>query len=349
MIPLTVPVWQSQTWQEQLINVVREPKQLCDMLDLDLPDFLNAHLAALNSQQNTEEYQTSTTDFPLRVPHSFIQRMKKGDMFDPLLLQVLPQAEELVSVDGYNTDPLEEEDSHKATGIIQKYHGRALIMVASACAIHCRYCFRRHFPYEDHRQSKSEWLTALDSIVKDPTIKEVIYSGGDPLAASDSHLQWLTEQVAQIAHVKTLRIHTRLPIVIPDRIDDACLNWLNQSRLKVVMVIHSNHSNEINTDVQSALQRLQKANVLLLNQSVLLKGVNDSADALCDLSYSLFSSGVLPYYLHVLDKVKGTHHFDLTADKALAIHETVKSRLPGYLTPKLSQEIPGKPYKVVLG
>ncbi|MGI1680011.1 MAG: EF-P beta-lysylation protein EpmB [Cellvibrionaceae bacterium] len=345
MIPLTVPVWQSQTWQEQLINTVKDPKQLCELLDLDLATFSEVHMTG----KNVKVARTATDEFPLRVPHSFIQRIEKNNLFDPLLLQVLPQAQELILRKGYTTDPLAEEQANKATGIIQKYHGRALLMVASACAIHCRYCFRRHFPYENHRQSKAEWSEALKSIANDPTITEVIYSGGDPLAAPDQHLLWLTEKIAGIAHVKTLRIHTRLPIVIPDRIDEASLNWLRQNRLQVVMVIHSNHANEINSDVRSALQRIKDADVLLLNQSVLLKGINDSVDALWDLSNTLFSSGVLPYYLHVLDKVKGTHHFDLPLDDAIAIHKALKARLPGYLTPKLSQEIPGEPYKVVLG
>lgn len=349
MIPLTEPVWQSQTWQEQLINVVRDPHELCHLLDLDLSAFLQAHSSPASTTHLAKQFQHAAADFPLRVPRSYLQRMKKGDIWDPLLLQVLPQAEEDIAVAGYSKDPLQEKAAEKTTGIIQKYYGRALLMIASACAIHCRYCFRRHFPYEDHRQNKEEWQQALKTIADDPTITEIIYSGGDPLAAPDRLLQWITDNIAAIPHVNTLRIHTRLPIVIPDRIDDSCLAWLKQSRLKVVMVIHSNHANEINDEVRHALHQLKEANVTLLNQSVLLKGVNDSAESLCDLSHALFSAGVLPYYLHLLDKVTGTHHFDLSKEEALKIHRDVKARLPGYLTPKLSQELPNEAYKVVIG
>lgn len=350
MIPRTLPTWQSQTWQEQLINLVRDPRELCRLLELDYSDFCgHFDLTEKGSDQLQPAIEAALKAFPLRVSHSFIERMEKGNLNDPLLRQVLPVAEESLTVDGYSLDPLEEQQGNRAPGIIQKYQGRVLFMVASACAIHCRYCFRRHFPYADHRQSRSDWQDALDELAKDDSIHEVIFSGGDPLTASNRQLQWLTEQIAAIPHIHTLRIHTRLPIIIPDRIDQGCLEWLHQPRLKVVMVIHSNHPNELNDDVQAALDKMGQLKITLLNQAVLLKGVNDCVDTLTGLSEKLFKQGVLPYYLHLLDKVQGTHHFDLSETTAVELHQQLKSRLPGYLVPKLAKEIPGEANKHVLG
>lgn len=344
MIPRTLPTWQSQTWQEQLIDLVRDPRELCQALELDFDDFRAAHM-----NLSPEGLAAAQQSFELRVPRSFVERMKKGDLHDPLLLQVLPQGREVLEQAGFTGDPLAESAAHPAPGLIQKYHGRLLVLVSSACAIHCRYCFRRHFPYAEHRQSRDDWQAALKAIAEDPGIREVIYSGGDPLSASDKQLAWFTEQVSQIPHVQTLRIHTRLPIVIPERITEQCLAWLRQDRLKVVMVLHSNHAAEIDAEVRAAITRLREAGIVLLNQSVLLRGINDKVDSLADLSYALFEEGVMPYYLHLLDKVAGAQHFDVTEAEAVALHDQLKGRLPGYLVPKLAKEVPGAAAKVVLG
>lgn len=340
MIPRTVATWQAQTWQEQLIDLIRDPAELCELLELDLGEFRDRHM---------REMELARQSFELKVPRSYVQRMNSRDLEDPLLLQVLPQGRELLNPPGYQTDPLNEAEAGRAPGIIQKYHGRVLLMVTGVCAIHCRYCFRRHFPYQDHRQSRGEWQQALDAIAGDESISEVIFSGGDPLAAPDRQLAWFAGQISQIPHVRTLRIHTRLPIVIPDRIDTACLKWLGQERLRVVMVLHANHPNELDSAVGTASSRLRDNGVVLLNQSVLLKGINDKVETLIDLSEKLFSHGILPYYLHLLDKVAGAGHFDLPRAEALALHSELRDRLPGYLVPRLAQEVPGAGAKQVLG
>lgn len=340
MIPRTVPTCQSQTWQEQLADLIRDPEELCKVLALDFGEFKQQHMAGMLAAQQS---------FELRVPRSFVRRMVPGDLQDPLLLQVLPQGQEVLDQPGFTADPLAEKAANRAPGIIQKYHGRVLLLVSSACAIHCRYCFRRHFPYADHRQSRSEWQEALDAIAADTSINEVIYSGGDPLSAPDRQLAWFTDQISQIPHIKTLRVHTRLPIVIPDRIDQQCLAWLAQDRLKVVVVLHSNHPNEIDGQVGAVIEKMQGLGILLLNQAVLLKGVNDKVTTLATLSETLFHWGVLPYYLHLLDKVAGAQHFDLPESEAIALHTALKGRLPGYLVPKLAKEVPAANAKVVLG
>ncbi|GAB1264415.1 EF-P beta-lysylation protein EpmB [Aurantivibrio infirmus] len=339
MIPRTVPLWQIQTWQEQLKNVIKDPQELCALLNLDCDQLITTHGQDLNK---------ANQQFILRVPTHFVRRMEIGNLHDPLLLQVLPQAQEIVEHHAYSQDPLEESKAYKAQGIIQKYPGRVLLLAASACAIHCRYCFRRHFPYEEHRPSKAAWEESLATIREDESIKEVIFSGGDPLAANDQHLSWLTEKIAAIDHVDTLRIHTRLPIVIPERIDEHCLKWLNQDRLQVIMVVHCNHANEIDESVGDAIAKVRQLGITVLNQSVLLKGVNDSLDALHTLSKKLFKIGVLPYYLHLLDRVAGTNHFEVPMEQALSLHQDLRNSLPGYLVPRLAQEIPGRSAKQIL-
>lgn len=323
-----------------MADLIRDPQELCQLLELDFGVFHDRHLA---------EIEAAHGSFRLRVPRSFVGRMIKGKLDDPLLLQVLPQGQELLEVTGYGGDPLEEANAKHSPGIIQKYRGRVLLMVSSACAIHCRYCFRRHFPYEEHRQSRSQWEDALANIAADPSIQEVIFSGGDPLSASDRQLAWFVERIEQIPHVTTLRVHTRLPIVIPDRIDAACLAWMKPGRLKKVVVLHSNHAQEIDSQVGAAIERMRYQGITLLNQAVLLKGINDQVDTQVELSQTLFRWGVLPYYLHLLDKVAGAHHFDVMESEALALHGAMKSRLPGYLVPKLAREEPGAVSKTVLG
>lgn len=324
----------SLSWQEQLATSIRDPKQLLQLLELD-PALLEGALAAHG-------------DFPLRVPLAYLQRIAKGNPDDPLLRQVLPLGVELLATPGYSADPLEEKNANPAPGLVHKYHGRVLLIVSPNCAINCRYCFRRHFPYGDNKPGRNEWQQALDYIAADSSITEVIFSGGDPLAASDRQLQWLVEQLEQIPHLQRLRIHTRLPVVIPDRVTDHCLQWLADTRLLTSMVIHSNHPNELDEGVEAALQRLRKTGVTLLNQAVLLAGVNDSPDTLNRLSQRLFECGVLPYYLHQLDRVSGAAHFAVTDEKALELMQTLMSSLPGYLVPKLVREVPDVPHKVPL-
>lgn len=324
----------SLSWQEQLATSIRDPKQLLQLLELD-PALLEGALAAHG-------------DFPLRVPLAYLQRIGRGNPDDPLLRQVLPLGVELLATPGYSADPLEEKNANPAPGLVHKYHGRVLLIVSPNCAINCRYCFRRHFPYGDNKPGRNEWQQALDYIAADSSITEVIFSGGDPLAASDRQLQWLVEQLEQISHLQRLRIHTRLPVVIPDRVTDHCLQWLADTRLLTSMVIHSNHPNELDQCVEAALQRLRKTGVTLLNQAVLLAGINDSPETLSQLSQRLFECGVLPYYLHQLDRVSGAAHFAVTDKKALELMQTLMSSLPGYLVPKLVREVPDVPHKVPL-
>ena len=334
MIPQTEAIRQpnsldaTDSWQQALAGVIRDPKELFSLLQLDLR----------GDDQQLATSLAACKDFPLRVPHSFVQRMAKGDWNDPLLRQVLPLGQELDYQPGFSNDPLQEVASNPAPGLIHKYHGRVLLVVSAGCAINCRYCFRRHFPYSDNNPSRSQWQQTLDYIRRDKSITEVIFSGGDPLAASDSLLAELVTHIADIPHITTLRIHSRMPVVIPQRITQGCLDWLSNSRLRPVMVIHSNHANEISPEVGLALKRLQAAGVTVLNQTVLLAGVNDSATALEALSKRLFQYGVLPYYLHLLDRVQGAAHFEVNKQQGQQLLSQLMTRLPGYLVPKLVRE-----------
>ncbi|MDM3872444.1 EF-P beta-lysylation protein EpmB [Porticoccus sp. W117] len=327
MIPRTQLVLEPTPWQQELSNCIADPEQLFALLQLP--------------HEQLDAARAACRDFPLRVPHPYLKRIAKGDLDDPLLKQILPLGDELIAAPGYNTDPVGESQTNPAPGLIHKYRGRVLLIVSPACAINCRYCFRRHFPYQDNKPSRAQWQQALDYIAGDSTIDEVIYSGGDPLAASDRQLAWLTEQVAAIPHIQRLRVHTRLPVVIPQRVTSECLDWLTNHRLQPVVVIHSNHGNEIDSAVASAMARLKEAGVTLLNQAVLLGGINDNSDTLADLSQRLFEVGVLPYYLHVLDKVQGAAHFAVSEERARQLAAELLTRLPGYLVPKLVREDAG--------
>ncbi|WP_438951638.1 EF-P beta-lysylation protein EpmB [Porticoccus sp.] len=324
----------SPGWQEQLTASIRHPKELFDYLELD--------------ETPLSEALTAHGDFQVRVPHAYLSRIRKGDPDDPLLRQILPVAEELLVVPGYSKDPLTEQQANPVPGLIHKYHGRLLLIVSPNCAINCRYCFRRHFPYQENRPARPEWQNALDYIAGDESISEVIYSGGDPLATGDNQLQWLTEEIAGIRHVKRLRVHTRLPVVIPDRITDSCLQWLTGTRLQTSMVIHSNHPNELDESVGASLLALKAAGITVLNQSVLLAGVNDDSDTLARLSERLFEFGCLPYYLHQLDKISGAAHFAVSDETARELHCQLLARLPGYLVPKLVREVPKATSKLPL-
>lgn len=320
-------------WQKALAEVITDPLELCELLELDPAHFI---------------HQEAIKDFALRVPRDFVARMQKNNPHDPLLKQILPLAEEMQIVPGYTHDPLNEKLANPTAGLLHKYHSRVLLLIAGACAINCRYCFRRHFAYQENIPQTSSWDNALDYIAADKSISEVIYSGGEPLLAKDAALAALTQKIAAIPHVTLLRIHTRFPIVIPERITEELLDWLTNTRLSPVLVVHCNHPNEIDEKVMQALMRLRKAGVTVLNQAVLLRGVNDQAETLIALSKRLFSAGVLPYYLHILDAVQGTAHFSVSITQAKQLMGEVSRKLPGYLVPRLVQERFGVPAKYPL-
>jgi len=293
--------------------------------------------------------RAAARDFPLRVPRGYVARMRHGDPRDPLLLQVLPGAAELVQASDFATDPVGDLDSSAAPGLLHKYHGRALVVATGACAVHCRYCFRRHFPYGEQSALRHGWQPVLAKLRADPQIQEVILSGGDPWSLSDRRLAQLTDALQGLPHVRRLRVHTRYPVVLPERVDAGLLAWLEHIPLQKVVVIHANHANEIDAQVRRACAHLAAAGATVLNQSVLLAGVNDSVAALADLSEQLFAARVLPYYLHLLDKVQGAAHFEVDERRALALHSALAARLPGYLVPRLVREIAGAPAKTAVG
>jgi EF-P beta-lysylation protein EpmB len=286
--------------------------------------------------------------FPFRVPLSYVRRMRRGDPNDPLLRQVLPTADELLEQEGFVADPLGEREAVRAPGLLHKYQGRALIITTSACAVHCRYCFRREFPYEDQRSDAGRWREALDIIAADSSIEEVLLSGGDPLSLSDNRLESLTSALARIPHLRRLRLHTRQPIVLPSRVDAGLLAWIKRLPWPTVFVLHANHANEIDSEVREACAQLRATGITLLNQSVLLRGVNDDVTALADLSRALFDAGVLPYYLHLLDRVRGTAHFEVDEPSARLLVGKLASTLPGYLVPRLVREVAGAAAKVAI-
>jgi EF-P beta-lysylation protein EpmB len=314
-------------WKRAWREAVRDPHELLDLLDLQAlaPRVLAA----------------AAGPFPLRVPRGFVARMRRGDPHDPLLRQVLPLDEELRPAPGFYLDAVGDAAARVGHGVLHKYAGRALLIATGSCAVHCRYCFRRHFPYAEETAAADGWRAALQAVREDPSIVEVILSGGDPLSLATPKLEELTDALAAIPHLRRLRIHTRLPVVLPERIDAACLAWLRALPWPVVMVVHANHANEFDAAVDAAMARLRAGNVTLLNQAVLLRGVNDSADALTALCERGFAAGVLPYYLHQLDRVAGAAHFEVADVRARALHAELRARLPGYLVPKLVREVAG--------
>ena len=279
--------------------------------------------------------------FALRVPRGFAARMRPGDPDDPLLLQVLPQLAELEQAPGYVADPVGDLAAREAQGLLHKYEGRALLIASGSCAVNCRYCFRRHFPYGEEMAAAGQWRKALDHLRQDASIAELILSGGDPLSLATPKLEELSRGLAALPQVTRLRIHTRLPVVLPERIDAAFLAWFAALPLQKVVVLHANHANEFDAAVDDACRRLREAGATLLNQSVLLKNINDDADTLSELSERLFAAGVLPYYLHQLDRVQGSAHFEVDDTRARALVEAIRGRLPGYLVPKLVREMEG--------
>ncbi|AQP35169.1 MULTISPECIES: EF-P beta-lysylation protein EpmB [Vibrio] len=322
-----------QNWLQQLTNAISNPAELLQQLEIDPALWQNGFAARKL--------------FALRVPQSFVDRMEKGNPYDPLLRQVLPLNEEFEWHDGYSNDPLDEQNN-AIPGLLHKYRNRVLMIVKGGCAINCRYCFRRHFPYQENKGSKQVWQQSVDYIAAHPELNEVILSGGDPLMAKDEELRWLIDAISSVPHIKRLRIHSRLPVVIPARITDALCDLLRETRLQVILVTHINHANEINLEFKQQMSRLRAINVTLLNQGVLLKGVNDSVDAQVALSETLFDAGILPYYLHVLDKVQGAAHFFVSDQKAKEIMAGVIERVSGYLVAKLTREIGGRASKTPL-
>lgn len=332
----TLPIRQDRDWQEQLRSVITSAEQLLSMLGLQARDVGFSAAAC--------------ADFSLKVPLAFARRMEAGNPRDPLLLQVLARDEELLERAGYSKDPVGETGAaNPGRGIIHKYRGRVLLIVTGGCAVNCRYCFRRHFPYADNQNSRSEWRKALAYIAADASIEELILSGGDPLLASDRYLADLVAQIAATGHVRRLRIHSRLPVVIPDRVTGELIDAIRHPQLQTIMVTHCNHAQELDHAVDAALARLATSGITLLNQAVLLAGINDSAAALCHLSERLFSAGVLPYYLHLLDKVQGAAHFDVPEERATQLIADVSASLPGYLVPKLVREVAGAAAKTPVG
>src|SRR5690348_1194699 len=321
-------------WQAEMADAITSPEELLSTLGLDRRLLAPAHAAAAG--------------FRLRVPRSYVARMRPGDAADPLLRQVLPVESELQDVADYVADPLGEHAAARAPGLLQKYRGRALLITTSACAVHCRYCFRREFPYSEQTSDAPRWSAALAEIARDSGLEEVILSGGDPLSLSDARLKSLTDALARIPHVRRLRVHTRQPVVLPSRVDDGLIDWLRSLRLPMVFVLHVNHPNEIDVQLRSACERLRTSGVTLLNQSVLLRGVNDNVEVLAELSRRLFDTGVLPYYLHVLDRVRGAAHFAVPDQEARELAGALAARLSGYLVPRLVREVYGAPAKVTL-
>lgn len=321
-VPSPTPRWQA-LWRD----AVRDPRELLALLDLQLPPGRLSDAAA--------------AQFPLRVPRGFIARMRRGDPTDPLLRQVLPLDEEMHPAPGFNMDAVGDGTARTGPGVIQKYRGRALLVTTGSCAVHCRYCFRRHFPYHEETAARDHWQDAITLIRADTGIDEVILSGGDPLSLSTAKLAELTDALAGIPHLRRLRIHSRLPVVLPERVDDGLVHWLSRLPWPVAFVIHANHANEFDGSVDVALAHLRGAGTHLLNQAVLLRGVNDNVDALAALSERSFAAGAMPYYLHQLDRVHGVAHFEVDDDRARALHAALAVRLSGYLVPRLVREIPG--------
>ena len=318
-------------WKRLWRDAIRDPRELLALLGLE------GRVPGMSAE--------AAGQFPLRVPRGFVARMRHGDPHDPLLRQILPLDEELRPMPGFGMDAVGDSAARTATGVIRKYNGRALLIATGSCAVHCRYCFRRHFPYAEETAAAGQWREAVDAIRADTGIEEVILSGGDPLSLATRKLAELTAQLATIPHLRRLRIHTRLPVVLPERIDAEFTDWLRALPWPVAVVIHANHANEFDADVDAALPRLRAACATPLNQAVLLRGVNDNVDALAALSERGFAAGALPYYLHQLDRVEGAAHFEVDDDTALALHSALMDRLSGYLVPKLVHEVAGDPGK----
>jgi EF-P beta-lysylation protein EpmB len=326
--------WDHSGWKAALADSVTEPEELCRRLGL--------------SPSTADSAGRAAGGFPLRVPGAFLDRIRPGDPLDPLLLQVLPTEDETRPSPGFTHDPLGECHAACTPRLLSKYSGRSLIVATRVCAVHCRFCFRRHFPPAISSEKDAPWSEALERIAGEPSLREVILSGGDPLVLDDDRLTGLANRLSHIPHLARMRIHTRMPIAIPDRVTDGLLSILTRGRLTPFVVVHVNHPAEIDTDVASALGRLVDAGVPLLSQSVLLKGINDSVDVLAELFERLVDLRVMPYYLHQLDRVAGAAHFEVPETTGIRLLQALRARLPGYAVPRYVRETPGEPNKRVL-
>lgn len=321
---------QKSPWQRALMEVVTDLKVLASILDLELE----------------EEFKTS---FPLRVPKGFIEKMKKGDRNDPLLLQILPVQHENIITQNFSLDPVQDLNYNPCSGILHKFKNRVLLPISGSCAINCRYCFRRYFPYDENKPSLNAWDEQLNYIKERSEVVEVILSGGDPLMTTDHYLKKLIEKLETIPHIKYLRIHTRIPIVIPERINDSLLSWLKNTRFKTTVVLHCNHPQELCQNIAKGVEALKNINITVLNQSVLLKGINDKVSTLAALSFALHDHGILPYYINLLDRVQGTHHFQVSPEVSAELIRDLACELPGFLLPRFVRDVPGAPHKIVAG
>jgi lysine 2,3-aminomutase len=322
------------TWQEAMKDAVRDADELCRLLDLPV-EFASAAKEA-------------SRQFRLFVPRGFVARMRPGDLNDPLLRQVLPLGEEMADVPGFTVDPVRDDLAERQPGLLHKYQGRVLLVTTGTCAVHCRYCFRRHFPYDETPRSVADWQPALDEVRADESLHEVILSGGDPLTIVDTTLSELIDSLADIPHLRRLRVHTRLPIVIPERVTEELIETLRDSRLTPFVVLHANHANELDSQVAAAIGQFSDAGIVLLNQAVLLAGVNDSVDAQAALCERLVDLRVVPYYLHQLDRVAGAAHFEVPVAEGRRIIRQLRERLPGYAVPRYAAEVPGADSKTIL-
>ncbi|MBI3465795.1 MAG: EF-P beta-lysylation protein EpmB [Planctomycetes bacterium] len=321
-------------WQRAMKNAIRDPRELCRALKLPA--------------DCEEGAVTAGRLFSVFAPRGYVARMRPGDPFDPLLRQVLPLGMEASEQPGFVPDPVGDAAAARTPGLLQKYSGRVLMITTGACAVHCRYCFRRHFPYLDTPKSLGEWEPAIEQIEADPTIHEVLLSGGDPFTLIDETLAALAERLSAIPHLRRLRVHTRLPIVIPQRVNHDLIAWLTGSRLTPIVVVHANHPAELGGDVDEALSRLVDAGIGMFNQAVLLRGVNDRIEVLTELCEHLADLRVWPYYLHQLDRVAGAAHFEVPEETGRRLIAELQDRLPGYAVPRYVRETPGAPHKVVL-
>lgn len=319
-------------WQQQLIDGVSDTHKLLALLKL------RPEQVALDP----------ATPFPLRVPHDFVARMQPGDPHDPLLLQVLPQAAEAVQLPGYTSDPLNEQQATKTPSLLHKYRSRVLLIATGSCAIHCRYCFRRHFPYQENRLSSQQIEQVCSYIAEHPEVNEVILSGGDPLMLKDEPLRHLLQRLEELPQLQYLRVHTRLPIVIPARVTTELVTALSRTRLQSTVIVHANHPNEISPAVGTALQQFNAHQIPVFNQAVLLRGINDSVDTLSALSHALYRYQIIPYYIHLLDRVAGAGHFAVAEADALVLHRALQTLLPGFLVPRLVKEEAGAASKTLI-
>lgn len=332
--PPPLAVSPPDTWQRALAQAIRDPDELIDLLGL--PD------------EFREPAQRAAKLFPLLVPRSYLNRMRRGDPRDPLLLQVLPLDLEEINTPGFVNDAVGDDAARRAPGLLQKYAGRALLITTGACAVHCRYCFRRHYPYHDEPRRMADWEPAFRVIEEDSSLHEVILSGGDPLMLTDVRLREICERIGDIPHVKRLRIHTRLPIVLPERVTEEFLDLLLDARPTPIVVVHANHPHELEGSCGETLRRLVRSGITVLNQAVLLRGVNDSVAALAGLCEGLIDLGVMPYYLHQLDRVAGAAHFEVPESTGRDLIDESRRRLPGYAVPKYVREVAGEEFKTPL-